>query len=94
MWLFQGMNLHPMIGPVIEQLALWIVSENAGYDDLVEHASGVPIPVEQAIALAAAYTDSAGIDITQKQIWADRDKFVPALTDEVLKKVFEARDPH
>ncbi len=94
MWLFQGMNLNPMIGPVIEQLALWIVSENAGYDDLVEHASGVPIPVEQAVALAAAYTDSAGIDITQKQIWADRDKFVPALTDETLKKVFEARDPH
>jgi hypothetical protein len=92
MWQFQGMNLHPMIGPVIEQLALWIVSENAGYDDLTAHASRVPIPVEQAVALAAAYTDSAGIDITQKQIWADRDKFVPALTDEALKKVFEARD--
>jgi hypothetical protein len=94
MWQFQGMSLHPMIGSVIEQLALWIVSENAGYDDLAEHASAsrVPIPVEQAVALAAAYTDSAGIDITQKQIWADRDKFVPALTDEDLKKVFEARD--
>ena len=92
MWHFQGMSLHPMIGSVIEELALWIVSENAGYDDLVAHASRVPIPVEQAIALAAAYTDSAGIDITQKQIWADRDKFVPALTDEALKKVFEARN--
>ena len=92
MWQFQGMSLHPMIGSVIEELALWIVSENAGYDDLVAHASRVPIPAEQAIALAAAYTDSAGIDITQKQIWADRDKFVPALTDEALKKVFEARN--
>ena len=92
MWQFQGMSLHPMIGSVIEELALWIVSENAGYDDLVAHASRVPIQVEQAIALAAAYTDSAGIDITQKQIWADRDKFVPALTDEALKKVFETRN--
>ena len=92
MWQFQGMSLHPMIGSVIEELALWIVSENAGYDDLVAHASRVPIPVEQAVALAAAYTDSAGIDITQKQIWADREKFVPALTDEALKKVFEDRN--
>jgi SAM-dependent methyltransferase len=88
-WHFQGINLNPGIASVIEQLALWIASENAGYDDLVEHASGGPIPTQQAVALAAAYTSIAGIDITTKQIWADREKFVPALTDESLRSYFE-----
>ena len=90
-WHFQGINLNPGIASVIEQLALWIASENAGYDDLVEHALGAPIPTEQAVALAAAYTSIAGIDIAMKQIWADREKFVPALTDESLKRFFEGR---
>ena len=90
-WQFQGMNLGPVLAPVIEQLALWIASENAGYDDLAEHASAVPIPAERVVALAAAYTSSAGIDITLKRIWTDREKFVPALTDESLRRFFEAR---
>jgi hypothetical protein len=64
--------------PVIQQLALWISSENVGYDDLVEHASGAPIPAEEAVALAVAPMDSSGIDVTQKRIWADRERFVPA----------------
>ncbi|HIC54704.1 MAG TPA: class I SAM-dependent methyltransferase [Gemmatimonadetes bacterium] len=88
-WLFQGTGLHPQIAPTVEQLALWIASENAGYDDLAEYASAAPIPTERTVALAAAYTASAGIDITLKQIWADREKFVPALTDENLRRFFE-----
>jgi hypothetical protein len=92
MWVFQGLNLHPMVAPVVQQLALWIASENAGYDDLVELALTAPIPVEEIVALAAAYLDSSGIDITEKQIWADRERFVPALANEGLQRFFEARD--
>ena len=90
-WLFQGLGLHPQIAPTVEQFALWIASEDSGYDDLAERAAGAPIPAERAVALAAAYTASAGIDITMKRIWADREKFVPALTDESLKRFFEGR---
>ena len=61
------------------------------YDDLAEHASGAPIPVERAVALAAAYAQQAGIDITQRRIWGDRDKFVPALTEAGLRRIFEGR---
>jgi len=92
MWLFQGVNLHPMVAPVVQQLALWIASENAGYDHLAEHAASAPIRAEEVVALAVAYMDSSGIDVTQKRIWADRERFVPALTDQGLKSFFETRD--
>ncbi len=92
MWLFQGMGMHPVLAPVVEPFALWMASEDAGYDDLAELAADAPIPAEEAIALAAAYMEQALIDITQKRIWADREKFVPALTDPGLKRVFDNRN--
>ena len=92
MWLFQGLKLHPLVAPVVQQLALWIASEDAGYDDLVEHASGAPIPTEEVVALAVAYLDSSGTDVTQMEIWSDRERFVPALTDRGLRSFFETRD--
>ena len=89
MWLYQGMNLQPLLEPVIQQLSLWIASDNPGYDDLAEQASSSPFPVEEVVALAVAYTDSSGTDVTQKRIWADRGRFVPAVTDPGLRRFFE-----
>ncbi len=89
MWLYQGMNLQPLLEPVIQQLSLWIASDNPGYDDLAELASSSPFPVEEVVALAVAYTDSSGTDVTQKRIWADRERFVPAVTDPGLRRFFE-----
>jgi len=91
MWLFQGMILHPRIGPFVEQLALWIASEDAGYDDLVEYAGTGALPSEDAVALAIVYMDRAGIDVTRKRIWRERERFVPALNDAGLKQFFETR---
>jgi SAM-dependent methyltransferase len=92
MWLFQGINLHPLVEPVLQQLALWIASEDPGYDALVEHAASLPIPVEEAVAAAVAYVNSSGIDVTEKRIWTERERFVPVLRDEGLRRFFEARD--
>jgi len=92
MWLFQGLNLHPLVAPVVQQLALWMASEDAGYDELFQHASSAPIPTEEVVALAVAYLDSSGTDVTQKRIWAERERFVPALTDPGLRSFFETRD--
>ena len=92
MWLYQGMNLHPMIAPVVQQLSLWIASEDAGYDALAEHASSAPISAEEVVALAVAYLDSSGTDVTQKRIWGDRESFVPAVTNGGLRRFFETRD--
>ncbi len=92
MWVFQGLNLHPMVEPLVQQLALWIASEDAGYDVLAEHASGAPVPAEEAVALAVAYVNSTGIDVTQRRIWIDRERFIPAVTDQGLKRFLEILD--
>ncbi len=91
MWMYQGMNLNPSIAPMVQQLSMWIASEDPGYDELAERARGAPIPVAEAVGLAAAYTDASGMDITLKQIWADRESFVPAITDAGLRRFFETR---
>ncbi|MCZ6505074.1 MAG: hypothetical protein O6834_03715 [Actinobacteria bacterium] len=92
MWLYQGMNLQPALEPVVQQLSLWIASDNPGYDDLAGLASSSPFQVEEVVALAVAYTDSSGTDVTQKRIWTDRERFVPGLTDPGLRTFFETRD--
>jgi hypothetical protein len=92
MWLYQGMNLQPQLEPVIQQLSLGIASDNPGYDDLAALASSSPFQVEEVVALAVAYTDSSGTDVTQKRIWTDRERFVPGLTDPGLRSFFETRD--
>ena len=89
MWLFQGLDIHPVILPILEQLGVWIVAEDAGYEDLMEHASTVPVPVADVMGLAVAYVAQAGIDVTQTRAWADRDRYLSALADEGLRTFLE-----
>ena len=91
MWLYQGMNLQPEIEPLIQQLSLSLASGNPGYAELAELASRTPYAPEEIVALAVAYTDSSGTDVTTKRIWAERERFVPALTDPGLRRFFETR---
>ena len=92
MWLYQAMNLQPLLEPVIQQLSLWIASGDPSYDDLAGQASSSPFPVEEVVALAVAYTDSSGTDVTRKRIWTDRERFVSAVNDPGLRRFFETRD--
>ena len=92
MWLYQGMNLQPQLEPVVQQLSLLIASDDPSYDDLAGQASSSPFPVEEVVALAVAYTDSSGTDVTRKRIWTDRERFVSAVNDPGLRRFFETRD--
>ena len=92
MWMYQGLNLHPLIESLVQQISMLIASENPSYDELVELGAGAPLPIEEVVGLAAAYTDSSGIDVTQKRFWGDRDRFVPALTDPGLQRFLESLD--
>ncbi len=91
MWVFQGLNLDPLMTRIVQQLALWIASDDPDYDDLADGVSG-PFPTELVVALAVAYTDSSGLDVTQKRIWTERDEFVPSLTDPGLRGFFRDRE--
>ena len=92
MWVFQGINLDPLMTRVVQQFALWIASGDPSYDDFAEQAAGSLFQTELVVALAVAYTDSSGLDVTRKRIWTERDKFVPALTDPGLRGFFVDRD--
>ncbi|MSR19539.1 MAG: class I SAM-dependent methyltransferase [Gemmatimonadetes bacterium] len=87
-WLFQGLDIFPAIAPTVEQIAIWIAVEDRGWAELSAHASANSIHSANAVGLAAAHVNAIGIDIKQKRIWAERSSFVPALTDEGLKRLF------
>jgi hypothetical protein len=89
MWLFQNADVYPAVAPTVEQIGVWITTEDTGWDALSAHARGTSVHAANAVALAVAYTNGAGIDVRQKQIWQEREQFVPAITDEGLKRAFE-----
>jgi predicted methyltransferase len=88
MWVFQGIDLYPAIAPTVEQIAVWIVVEDLGWEPLSAHARVSSVHAANAVALAAAYVNGSGIDIRQKRIWAERERFVADLTDEGLRRIF------
>jgi predicted methyltransferase len=90
MWLFQNADVYPAVAPTVEQLAVWIVTEDAGWEDLAAHARSTSVHAANAVALAVAYVNGAGVDVRRKRIWGDRDQFVPAITDQGLRRAFEA----
>ena len=82
------------VSSAVEQAAVWIVTDNADYDDLgilvsrtqFQIFGGSRVINEYETAKAMKICDEAGIDITKKAIWRDRNKIIDGLTDEQLKK--------
>ena len=74
------------------QAAVWIVTDNADYDDLgILVASqfgfgGSRVINEPETARAMRICDEAGINITRKRIWNDKQIILRGLTDDELKK--------
>jgi len=94
MWVFQGLDFPPQIAPVLEQLTLWVASSDIGYDGVIEQMEGAaPLPLPNAIALALAYLEAAGMDPTATRLWSERDRYLPAISDPSLRGLFEEWDP-
>jgi SAM-dependent methyltransferase len=89
MWVFQGLDFPPAIAPVLEQLAIWIVSADVGYDAVVPFLESATIPAGDGVALALAYIENAGIDVTTTRVWTERESYLPAITDPNLRGLFE-----
>ena len=83
----------------VEQAAVWIVTNNADYADLgilvsrpaSEMFGGDRVIREVHAAQAMKICDSAGINITQKAIWRDRDLILKGIKDENLKNWLRER---
>jgi len=89
MWVYQGLDFPANIAPVLEQASLWIASADVGYDDLVAYLQGAPLPTQNAIVLALAYFESAGMDPAATRIFAERDRYMASITDPSLRGLFE-----
>jgi len=87
-WLFQGLDIFPAVAPTVEQIAIWILAEDLGWQQLSQHATSNSIHAANAVALASAHVNAIGVDIRQKRIWAERSSFVPNISDEGLKRIF------
>ncbi|MBI4774386.1 MAG: outer membrane protein assembly factor BamD [Deltaproteobacteria bacterium] len=77
----------------VEQAAVWIVTDDADYADLgslvqtplFQPSGGTRMIQEFEAARALQILDSAGIDVTNKAIWRDRDTIVSRLENGPLK---------
>lgn len=78
----------------VRQAAVWIVTDNADYDDLGSLVSrtqfqifgGTRIIQEYEAAKAMKICKEVGIDITKKAIWQDRNRIIKGLTNKELKE--------
>jgi hypothetical protein len=83
----------------VRQAAVWIVTDDASYSDLgilVSRPSsqvygGTRTIKEVEAARAMKICHEAGLDLTNKRIWSDRQEIAQALTDADLKRWLEER---
>jgi hypothetical protein len=83
----------------VEQAAVWIVTDDADYDDLgilvsrsiAQVFGGTRVINEEEAALAMKICDEAGIDIRRKAIWGDVSEILDGLEDEDLKAWLKQR---
>ncbi len=77
------LNTTPVDYPV-EQAAVWIVSDDASYDELGMLVGGSPfgkaLILEEDAVRAMMLTDEAGVDIQKYSIWRDRFVLLPKIT--------------
>jgi len=95
-------RLMPVLGQAgadteTRQAAVWIVTDDADYDDLGTLVSstfgigGSRVINELEAARAMKICADAGIDITGKRIWNDRQEILKGLSDPELKKWLAAK---
>lgn len=72
----------------VAQAAVWIVTNNADYDDLGTLVSGwgySRVILEDEAARAMQLVDEAGLDITNYRIWADREMIAAEASPELAR---------
>ena len=77
--------LYPPRTPVMEQAAVWIADGDADYAAMAPHIAGPMLPPQYAAAFALVFVDRAGIDVTRRRVWADREQVFGRLRDQGLR---------
>ncbi len=69
----------------LEQAAVWIADQDLGYAQLAPYAEEQRLAAPYAVAFALVFCDRAGIDVTTRRVWRDRDQVFSAIRDQGLK---------
>ena len=77
--------LYPPRTPVMEQAAVWIADGDVDYTEMAPHIAGPMLPAQYAAAFALVFVDRAGIDVTRRRVWADREQVFGRLRDQGLR---------
>ena len=83
--------LYPPRTPVMEQAAVWIADGDADYASMAPDIAGPMLPAQYAAAFALVFVDRAGIDVTRRRVWADREEVFGRLRDQGLRIWYQLR---
>jgi SAM-dependent methyltransferase len=84
-------RLYPPRTHEIEQVAAWIADDDADYPTLEQIVEDPRVPAEYAVAFALVFCDLAGVDVTGRQVWADREQVFGVLRDQGLSAWYQIK---
>ena len=84
-------TLYPLRTRAIEAAAVWITDGDASYAALEPLIDGARVPAQYAAAFALVFIDRAGIDVTRRQVWNDREEIFGRLRDQGLQVWYELK---
>ncbi len=88
---FEGKLIYPARTVDVERAALWIVDQDARYQDMSDAIDGDRLPAEYAAAFALIWCDAAGIDVTQRGIWKDGARIFDRLREPSLQDWYASK---
>ncbi len=75
----------------VEQAAVWIADADLSYGAIANDLRTERMPTPFAVALALVFVDRAGIDVTTRRVWADRETIFGLSRDPGLAAWYRAR---
>ena len=77
-------TLYPPRTHAVEQAAVWIVTDDPSYRDIASELEDPRMPSQYAVAFALVFLDEAGIEVTDRRVWTDREDVFGVLRDQGL----------
>lgn len=84
-------TLYPPRTLEMERAAVWLADDDIDYAALAGLLGDDPFPKQYAVAFALVFCDLAGIDITQRRIWTDREEIFGRLRDPGLDAWYQVK---
>ena len=84
--------LYPPRTFAMEQAAVWLADSDVDYRTVSGDIDNTPIPRQYAVAFALVFCDLAGIDVTARRIWIDREEVFGGLRDQGLVVWYQVKN--